>query len=188
VSLIKRLMMTPEKLAPSQANGRQSQGPATPASLERLEPVRAANTRHGYYSQAPGAQMHVLGEDPEEFERLLESLLAVWEPENEYQISPVRRMARLTWRLERADARFWRLPAGSEASAGGVVGSVGRFRLAAASLYHRPADEAESAGKQASGRRRGPEKRGISHDLIEDTTTYKSLLGISHDVIESTGG
>jgi hypothetical protein len=100
VSLIKKLFVSAEKLAANQSNGRQSQGPATPEGRER---IRSANTRHGYYSQAPGAQMQVLGEDPEEFERLFESLRTVWEPENEYQTSLVRRMARLTWRLERAD-------------------------------------------------------------------------------------
>jgi hypothetical protein len=100
VSLIKKPLITDEKLAANQANGRQSRGPATEEGIER---IRAANTRHGYYSQAPGAQMHVLGEDPEEFERLFESLLEVWKPENPYQKSLVRRMARLTWRLERAD-------------------------------------------------------------------------------------
>lgn len=100
MSLIKKLFLTEEKLAANQANGRQSRGPATEEGIER---IRAANTRHGYYSQAPGAQMHVLGEDPEEFERLFESPLEVWKPENAYQKSLVRRIARLTWRLERAD-------------------------------------------------------------------------------------
>lgn len=41
------------------------------------------------------------------------------------------------------------------------------------------------AGKQASGRRPGPEKRGISDDLIENAPTYKSSFGISHDVAEN---
>ena len=100
MSLVKGAVLTPEKLAANQANARQSHGPATPEGVERM---RAANTRHGYYSQAPGAEMHVLGEDPEDFERLFESLVATWEPENDYQTSLLRRMARLTWRLERSD-------------------------------------------------------------------------------------
>jgi hypothetical protein len=63
MSLVKSPELTPEKLAANQANGRQSQGPATPKGVER---IRAANTRHGYYSKAPGAEMHLLGEDKEE--------------------------------------------------------------------------------------------------------------------------
>ncbi len=99
-SLVKSPDLTPAKIAANQANARQSHGPATPEGVKRM---RAANTRHGYYSQAPGAEMRVLGEDPEEFERLFESLVASWEPQDDYQTSLVRRMARLTWRLERSD-------------------------------------------------------------------------------------
>ena len=66
MSLVKPPEMTPAKIAANQANGRQSQGPATPEGVER---IRAANTRHGYYSKskAPGAEMHLLGEDKEEW-------------------------------------------------------------------------------------------------------------------------
>jgi hypothetical protein len=99
-SLVKSPVVTPEKLAANQANGKQSHGPATEAGIER---IRAANTRHGFYSKAPGAEMRALGEDPEQYERLYDSLLADWQPENEYQTSLVRRMARLMWRLERFD-------------------------------------------------------------------------------------
>jgi hypothetical protein len=57
MSLVKSPELTPEKLAANQANGRQSQGPATAEGVER---IRAASARHGYYSKAPGAEMHVL--------------------------------------------------------------------------------------------------------------------------------
>jgi hypothetical protein len=100
VSLIKRLMMTPEKLAANRANGPRSQGPATPEGLER---VREANTLHGYYSKVPRETMRALGENPEDFDRLLESLNRVWNPQNSYEQSLVRRLARLMWRLDRTD-------------------------------------------------------------------------------------
>jgi len=97
MSLVKSPELTPEKLAANQANARQSQGPATPEGVER---IRAANTRHGFYSTAPGAEMHLLGEDKKEFEQSTESVVEAWEPQNDYQEGLVRRMARLMWRLE----------------------------------------------------------------------------------------
>ena len=78
MSLVKSPELTPEKLAANQANGRQSQGPATPEGVERM---RAANTRHGYYSKAPGAEMHLLGEDKKEFEQFCEYVMQAWEPD-----------------------------------------------------------------------------------------------------------
>ena len=100
MSLIKRLLVTPEKLAANRSNGAQSHGPATPEGLER---VREANLLHGYYSKSPHESMRALGEKPEDFERLLASLNDVWQPRNDYERSLVRRLARLTWRLDRAD-------------------------------------------------------------------------------------
>jgi hypothetical protein len=50
--------LTPAKLAANQANGKQSHGPATQEGIER---IRAANTRHGFYSKAPGSEMRLLG-------------------------------------------------------------------------------------------------------------------------------
>ena len=100
MSLVKSPELTPEKLAANQVNGRQSQGPATPEGVER---IRAANTRHGYYSKAPGAEMHLLGEDKKEFEQFCQSVMEAWEPEGDYQEGLVTRMARLMWRLERGD-------------------------------------------------------------------------------------
>ena len=99
MSLVKSPELTAAKLAANQANGRQTHGP----SAEGIGRIRAANTRHGFYAQTPAADMRLLGEDPDEFERLVESLAADWQPENEYQIGLVRRMARLMWRIERYD-------------------------------------------------------------------------------------
>ena len=54
MSLTKNPEMTPEKIAANQANGRLSNGPATPEGLER---VRDANTKH-YYRDTMLAPTH----------------------------------------------------------------------------------------------------------------------------------
>jgi hypothetical protein len=65
--------------------------------------MRAANLRHGFYSQAQGEALRALGEDPAEFEHLLQSLIATWQPEDEFQTRLVSRLARALWRMERGD-------------------------------------------------------------------------------------
>ena len=100
MSLVKRPVITPEKLAANQANARQSQGAAWPEGLQR---IREARTIHGFYSKAPREAMRVLGENPLDFDRLLATLMEVWEPENGYETSLVRRLARVMWRLDRSD-------------------------------------------------------------------------------------
>ncbi|HXJ95122.1 MAG TPA: hypothetical protein VMT20_19960 [Terriglobia bacterium] len=99
-SLVKSPSMTPEKLAANQANGRQSQGPATPEGLERSADSKI---RHGFYSERSGEALRALGEDPEELEKLLESLRATWQPSDGFQSRLVERLGRAIWRLERSD-------------------------------------------------------------------------------------
>jgi hypothetical protein len=60
MSLTKKRPTTAKKTVASQANGRRSHGPATP---EGREQIRAANVRHGFYSQAEDAALRALGED-----------------------------------------------------------------------------------------------------------------------------
>ncbi len=99
MSLVKRTS-TPVKIAANQANGRLSFGPATAEGIER---IREANTRHGFYSRCPGEALRVLGEDPEEFARLHESLAETWQPANEFERRLVERLARALLRMERGD-------------------------------------------------------------------------------------
>ena len=99
-SLVKSPVVTPEKVAANQANGRQSQGPATPEGLDRCHD---SPVRHGFYSKRTGEALRALGEDPEELEQLLESLRATWQPSDEFQKRLVERLARAIWRLERSD-------------------------------------------------------------------------------------
>ena len=100
MSLVKKPILTPRRLAANRSNGRLSCGPATPEGIERM---RAANLRHGFYSQAQGEALRALGEDPAEFEHLLESLMATWEPADHFQTWLVSRLARALWRMERGD-------------------------------------------------------------------------------------
>jgi hypothetical protein len=103
VPLVNSPTLTRAKLAANQANGRRSHGPATQEGIER---IRAANTRHGFYSKAPGSEMRLLGEDPEQCTSVCTSRCRPdWEPENEYQTSLVRHMARLMYENESPKAR-----------------------------------------------------------------------------------
>jgi hypothetical protein len=99
MSLIKR-KTTEKVLAANRANARRSHGPATPAGKAR---TAAANLRHGYYSQSAEAALAALGEDPAEFERRLESLMATWQPADALEEGLVMRLARALWRMERFD-------------------------------------------------------------------------------------
>ncbi len=100
MSLIKKPEMTPEKLAANQANAQLSRGPVTPEGLER---ARQASVRHGFYSLNFGEGLRALGEDPEEFSKLLRLLGETWHPSGEFEFYLVTRLARAIWRLHRAD-------------------------------------------------------------------------------------
>jgi len=99
MSLTKR-HMTPKRIAASRANGRGSRGARTPQGRAR---AAAANLRHGFYSEALGDVLVALGEDPQRFEDLLDSLTEIWQPANEMEMRLVIRLARALWRMERAD-------------------------------------------------------------------------------------
>ena len=100
MSLLRKLPLSPQKLAAIQSNARHSRGPTTPEGIER---IRAGNLRHGFYSQAQGEALRALGEDPAEFEHLLQSLIATWQPADEFESRLVTRLARALWRMERGD-------------------------------------------------------------------------------------
>ena len=100
MSLVKKPTLTPRRLAANRSNGRLSCGAVTAEGIERM---RAANLRHGFYSQMQGEALRALGEDPAEFEHLLESLMATWEPADHFQTRLVDRLARALWRMERGD-------------------------------------------------------------------------------------
>ena len=98
--LVNRPTLTPKKLAANRANAQLSRGPIT---LEGLIRMRDSKTKHGAYAQNREEALRALGEDPKDFEALLESLKASWQPANALEELLVKRLARAIWRTERND-------------------------------------------------------------------------------------
>jgi len=103
MSLIKKPEMTPKRLAANQANAQRSHGPVTPEGLER---AREARIQHGFYARDPDEALEKLGENREEFKRLLASLNERWKPADDFDSRLVRRLARAMWRWERGDRQL----------------------------------------------------------------------------------
>jgi hypothetical protein len=99
MSLRKRPTITDKRVAASQANGRRSHGPATPEGRER---IRAANIRHGFYSQAEEVALACLGEDPAELERLRQNLHDDLQPLSPLEAEMGEHLAQVLWRWKRA--------------------------------------------------------------------------------------
>jgi hypothetical protein len=59
--------------------------------------------RHGFYAHSQNEILEALGEDPLQFQELLDSLIETWQPENQQEMGLVMRLARAMWRMERAD-------------------------------------------------------------------------------------
>jgi hypothetical protein len=100
MSLVKKHALTARKLSANRQNGRRSRGAVT---LEGKRRAAVANLRHGFYSQRWEEVMLALGEDPREFQELLDSLVDTWQPANGYELALVKRLARILWRMERSD-------------------------------------------------------------------------------------
>ena len=100
MALVKKPVMTEENQAAHRRNGRKSRGAATAEGKER---ARAANLRHGYYSQERDEAQRALGEDPAELAALLEGAQAEWRPAGIFQARVAERLGRLLWRMERAE-------------------------------------------------------------------------------------
>jgi len=98
--LVNSPTLTPKKLAANRANAQLSRGPITFDGLIR---VRDSNIKHGAYAQDGEEALRALGEDPEDFAALLESLKASWQPANALEDLLVKRLARAVWRTERND-------------------------------------------------------------------------------------
>jgi hypothetical protein len=103
MSLIKKPEMTPRRLAANQANGPRSYGPVTPEGLER---ARDARIQHGFYARDPSEALEKLGEDREEFNQLVASMVVKWQPANDFETRLVKRLARALWKWERGDRQL----------------------------------------------------------------------------------
>ena len=100
MALVQMPKMTEKNLAAHQQNGRQSRGAATPQGKER---ARAANLRHGYYSKINDEALTALGENPQELADLMAGAHEQWRPANPHQVWITERLARLQWKIDRAD-------------------------------------------------------------------------------------
>lgn len=87
-------MATDAQIEANRANAARSTGPKT---LEGKEKSRGNALRHGLEARVVSA----LGEDGEEFERHHLALVHTLIPYNAYEFGLVRRLAQLSWRLER---------------------------------------------------------------------------------------
>jgi len=98
MSLIHKQEMTEENLAAHRANGQKTQGPVTP---EGKANSAAANLRHGFYCQAPNRALTALGEDPEEYAGLMNSLENNLVEGLEDELK--QRIGHAFWRMRRAE-------------------------------------------------------------------------------------
>ena len=92
--------MTEKNLEAHQRNAQQSHGAATAEGKER---ARAANLRHGYYSEMRDQALVALGEDPEGLAALAEGARQQFRPTNAYQEWITGRIASLQWRIQRSE-------------------------------------------------------------------------------------
>ncbi|MGO8788220.1 MAG: hypothetical protein ACLQVL_12675 [Terriglobia bacterium] len=100
MSLIKKHEMTDKHLAANRRNQKLCNGALTD---DRRERIRAAHLRHGFYSQAEEVAMRALGEDPAQFQEMVEGLWEEFNPVGSMQEGLVIRLARATWLMNRAD-------------------------------------------------------------------------------------
>ena len=96
--LINPQEMTEANLAAKRANGSMSRGPMTP---EGNAHSAAANLRHGFYCQAQNGALTALGEDPQEYAELMNSLEDNFAESLESEL--VQRIGRVLWRMKRAE-------------------------------------------------------------------------------------
>ena len=98
MSLVHKPEMTEKNLAAHRANGAHSQGAVTPEGKAR---VAAANLRHGFYAKAQNGALTALGEDPEEYAGLMNSLASNLVEGLESEL--VQRIGDTLWRMKRAE-------------------------------------------------------------------------------------
>jgi hypothetical protein len=91
--------MTEKKVVANARNRKLAHGPAT---VEGRERIRAALLRHGFYAQAEEVAMRALGEDPAQYQALLEELWETYQPSDGAQEGLVIHLTRCTWLLNRA--------------------------------------------------------------------------------------
>ncbi len=100
MSLTPKRKMTEKNLAAHRRNGPKSQGAVTPAGKAR---AAKANLLHGFYSRSRNEAMVALGESPQEYAGLVQSLVDDLQPRAGLQGALVSRMGQALWRMQRAE-------------------------------------------------------------------------------------
>jgi hypothetical protein len=100
MSLTRKRIMNEKQLAAIRRNQTLTHGRVTARGRER---IRAAHLRHGFYAQAEEVVLRALGEDPAQFQELLEGLWETYQPADAAQEGLVIQLARATWLMYRAD-------------------------------------------------------------------------------------
>jgi hypothetical protein len=100
MALVKQPKMTEANLAAHRANGSMSQGAVTPEGKAR---VAAANLHHGFYSQRRDQALEALGEDPQEYRSMMDSLVEDLEPRKGLESQLVLRMGGTLWQMQRTE-------------------------------------------------------------------------------------
>src|SRR5262249_20818275 len=125
-----------ERAAISRQNGQKSQGPKSPEGEARS---RFNALKHGLKAKLPVLP----GEDPQEYQGLLDAWIADLKPRNDVEQALVRRAVTITWQLDRAErAETARL--------------AGLIRAAPAEAACRQEEEALALGQRLFLDRRGP--------------------------------
>jgi hypothetical protein len=100
MSLLKKPHMTENKVAANRRNQKLCHGAM---SAEGRQRIRAAHLHHGYYVKAEEVALRSLGEDPAQFDKLLEGLWNDFSPAGSLQEGLVIRLARAMWLMNRTD-------------------------------------------------------------------------------------
>ncbi len=169
-------MVSQAKIDANRRNARKSTGPRTAQGKER---ARFNALKHGATAQIPVLP----GEDPAQFQVLVESYKANFRPENEFENDLVERIALMKLQFDRA-ARV------------DVARATERLAATANQAAHAPEREAESLGKRLFFDRRGPlaaypngeyyergQKRTSSADVADDPDNPARLI----KALQSTG-
>ncbi len=169
-------MVSQAKIDANRRNARKSTGPRTPQGKER---ARFNALKHGATAQIPVLP----GEDPAQFQVLVESYKANFRPETEFESDLVERIALMKVQFDRAIRVD-------------VARATERLAATANQAAHAPETEAESLGKRLFFDRRGPiatypngkyynrgQKRTSSADVADDPDDPARLI----KALQSTG-
>ena len=169
-------MVSQAKIDANRRNARKSTGPRTAQGKER---ARFNALKHGATAQIPVLP----GEDPAQFQVLVESYKANFRPETEFESDLVERIALMKLQFDRAIRVD-------------VARATERLAATANQAAHAPESEAESLGKRLFFDRRGPiatypngkyydrgQKRTSSADVADDPDDPARLI----KALQSTG-